>query len=777
MKFSVMPSRPCHCLLALAPVLGLCLPAQAAEQNSASTAKKLTAVEVKAEALSPSPQLQQQQLSAADIERQQAGNLTDLVRYSAGVSVSDIGRFGSSGFNIRGVEGDRVKIAVDGMALGETLDPASNAPYDFFRSGLGGIDPDALKQVTILKGADAITAGSGALGGAVLLQTKDPADYLNNSGDDGALRLKTAYSGNNSEWLHSVTGAGRVGNFAALLVYSSRDGHENRSFDGNNQSTGGGRTAADPLSASSNNVLLKLQYEFLPLQKISYSLDQYRSDSLLDNISRQDQTYLQRLGIDDTKREKHSMQYERLIQTAWYDSLQLRLDSQKNLNHGITRMLVTAPCPQNISPCLREEDRNFTQDSTQLTAAFDKELSGDQLLQQFTYGLQLQNKTVDTTALDRRFVGKTTALATLETDPAFVPHTAVKTRSVYLRDTLHWQNSAWSAVLGARYDHLDYNPTLSRSYQDNTGTVQPVDFAAGSYQGQLHYDFANDSRLSLQIGRGFRAPTVENMYLATTTTSLQEVLSGKTVLLPTSTANPALQPEYSLNTELAYQFRLGDSQHQLALFRDRYSDMISSSTFTLNPTVAYQSCSRGVCTKQQGARVSTVSNIDEAVVKGLELSGFWDVDAQWHLNWSASYQTGEEHNGRPLNSVMPWTAVFGVGYQLHDDVRLLLNNRYQAAKKASDTYQVNNDGSISPASYLSNSALLSDLSMQWQLHPQLQLTAGVFNLLDKAYYRWEEVRFVTAYVGSGVRGGVSGDGIRRYLETGRHGKISLTLNF
>jgi hemoglobin/transferrin/lactoferrin receptor protein len=779
MKSPAVPFRPSRCLLALAPVLPLltlALPAPAAT-NAIESAKTLATVEVKAQAVSPSPQLQQNTVTANQIEQQQISNLADIVRQQPGVSLSEMGRFGSSGFNIRGVEGDRVKIAIDGMPLGETLDPASNAPYDFFRSGLGGIDPDALKQVTILKGADAITAGSGALGGAVLLQTKDAADYLSDSGDDGALRFKSAYSGNNREWLHSVTGAARVGHLETLLVYSSRDGHEIESFDGRNNSTGGGRTAADPQSAQSKNLLLKLRYQFLPDQIISYSYDQYQSDSLLQNISRQDQLYLQRQGIDDTGREKHSVSYERLIPTAWFDSLQLRFDDQHNVNHGITRMLVTAPCPQNVTPCRREEDRNFVQDNTQLTAAFDKEIAGDGLLQQLTYGLQLQNKQVQTLALDRRYVGNSNTLATLEVDPAFVPLTDVKTRSLYLRDSLQWQQSAWSAVLGARYDQIDYQPQLSATYQDRTQSVKPVDFAAASAQAQLHYAIDDNSRLSLQIGRGFRAPTVENMYLATTTTTLQEVASGNSVILPTSIANPNLKPEYSLNTELAYSLQLGRSQHKIALFRDRYSDMISSSTFTLNPTTAYQSCSRGVCTKQQGVLVSTVGNIDEATVQGLELSGHWDAGASWHLNWSASYQQGDEGNGRPLNSVMPWSAALGVGYQVNDAIRLLLNNRYQASKDASDTYKVNSDGSISSASYLSNSALISDLSLQWQLYPQLQLTAGLFNLLDQDYYRWEKVRFVTAYVGSGVRGGVSGDGIRRYLEPGRYGKISLTLSF
>jgi len=765
---------PRYSLLMLALSPALFAAAQAADM---ATAKTLAAVEVKASAINASPQLTQQQVSAKDIDTQQISNLADLVRMVPGVNLTDIGRFGSTGFNIRGVEGDRVKIAVDGLALGETMDPDSHAPYEFFRSGLGGIDPDALKQVTILKGADAISAGSGALGGAVLFLTKDPADFLKSSGDDGALKLKSQYSGNNSEWLHSVTGAARTGRLESLVVYTHRDGEESQSYDRHSSVTGPGRTSADPLSAQSRNLLLKLQYSFLPDHKIGYSLDNYQTDSSLQNISRQDQTYLNRTGLDDSSRDKHSLQYDYLAGVALFDSLQLKFDQQNSRNHGLTRMTVSAPCPQNITPCIREEDRDFRQKLTQWTAAFDKELSTETLHQQWTYGLQAQNKTVSSSAVDRRYVGQTAKLATLEVDPAFVPLTDIRTRSVYARNQLSLTDTAWSLGLGARYDALDYNPQLSATYQDKTGSVKAVDFGAASYQAQLHYQLDERQRLSLQAGRGFRAPSTEDMYLQTSTTSLQEAVSGNTVTLPTAQANPALKPEHSLNLELSYQLTLDNSAHQLALFRDKYSDMIQSGQFTLNPTTVYQSCVRGVCSKQNGAVYSMPVNIDSAVVKGIELTGHWQPAAQWRLNWAATYQSGEEQNGEPLLSVMPWSAVLGVGYQLHDDIRLLLNNRYQAAKSSSDAWVYNSSGLQTAATpYLSDSAVVSDLTLQWQLLDQLALTAGVFNLLDQEYYRWERLQYVTQSVGA-VRGGVSGDGIRRYLESGRYGKVSLTLSF
>lgn len=153
---------------------------------------QLAAVEVRASVLqvSASTLATQQQLSSQQLELQQASNLTDLLRDVPGVTVTDIGRFGSAGINIRGLEGDQIGMSIDGMALGDSLDPASYANYDFFRVGRGGLDPAALKQVNVLKGADAISTGSGSLGGAVQFITKDPADVLPQDGRASYARLK-----------------------------------------------------------------------------------------------------------------------------------------------------------------------------------------------------------------------------------------------------------------------------------------------------------------------------------------------------------------------------------------------------------------------------------------------------------------------------------------------------------------------------------------------------------------------------------------------------------
>src|SRR5688572_22048257 len=131
-------------------------------------------------------------VDSEQLEAEQAQNFEDAIRYVPGVSIVDLGRFGDNGFNIRGLEGDRVALTIDNLPLAESVE--TTPAYEFFRTGRGSVDIDALKRIEIVKGADSITAGSGALGGAVMLTTKDPSDYLQSADDDSYFRVKTGYT-------------------------------------------------------------------------------------------------------------------------------------------------------------------------------------------------------------------------------------------------------------------------------------------------------------------------------------------------------------------------------------------------------------------------------------------------------------------------------------------------------------------------------------------------------------------------------------------------------
>ena len=83
-------------------------------------------------------------------------------------------RFGLSGFNIRGIEGDRVQILIDGIRTPDEF--ASGGP--FLDSRRDYVDIDLIESVEILKGAGSSLYGSDAIGGVVSFNTRRPSSYV-----------------------------------------------------------------------------------------------------------------------------------------------------------------------------------------------------------------------------------------------------------------------------------------------------------------------------------------------------------------------------------------------------------------------------------------------------------------------------------------------------------------------------------------------------------------------------------------------------------------------
>jgi hemoglobin/transferrin/lactoferrin receptor protein len=119
-------------------------------------------------------------ISAARMDRQLAENIEDLVRYEPGATartaparftaaLATTGRDGQSGFNIRGLEGNRVLIQVDGVRTPDA--------YSFGAQSVGRgeyVDLGLLKSVEIVRGPASALYGSDGLAGTVTGKPSTP---------------------------------------------------------------------------------------------------------------------------------------------------------------------------------------------------------------------------------------------------------------------------------------------------------------------------------------------------------------------------------------------------------------------------------------------------------------------------------------------------------------------------------------------------------------------------------------------------------------------------
>lgn len=726
-------------------------------------------------------------IGAQQLEDELAENMEDVVRYVPGVSIVDMGRFGDNGFNIRGIEGDRVAMTIDGLSMSEGLETARS--YEFFRAGRGGVDIDTLKGVEIIKGADAIGAGSGALGGAVVFTTKDPYDYLEPAGNDTHASVKLGYTGYNEEKLGSATFANRTGIVESMLVYTRRQGHEAEGgYDDSAIATGSGRRTPDPIDHDSTNVLGKVDFVVSPEHRFGFVVERNRSENLVNNLSRVSSPgYLQRWGDDDNDRDRYGVRYVWTARLPAFDTLELQADRQETTSRGITRIVTgsgtsSTPATPNTTPCTlaitcwRAEDRSTDQVLDRVALDLDKRLDTGNTQHALAYGGAWQRRDIDFRAIDYRW-NNAGVLDTATIDPAQVPKTDATSGNLYLRDRIAFADGRVQLTLGARYDRYDYSPRLGPTFQDGTGTVRDVSFAAPTWQAGVSYEFLPQQSLWFQAGTGFRAPTTGEMYAPTSTTQIIEVATGNTVVVPTNAANPNLEAEKSLNLELGYRWETDRARFGISVFRDRYDDFIESLRITANPQTEYRTCVRGTCTTRFGYDCNTLDNLGEVAVRGVEVEGLWRLGDAWLLRAAWSHNQGERKDGRPLDSINPDRGVVGVSWQgVGDRLRLTGNVTHALAKKRGDV-NIEPDvfGEVTEP-FLSDAYTVLDMFGSFRFNEHLRVNAGVYNLLDERYYQWARIRNVTR--GDFYLYGYATEyGIGRYSEPGRNVRVNMTWTF
>lgn len=713
------------------------------------------------------------------LEAEQAQNFEDAIRYVPGVSIVDLGRFGDNGFNIRGLEGDRVALTIDNLPLAESVE--TTPAYEFFRSGRGSVDVDALKSIEVVKGADSITAGSGALGGAVVLTTKDPQDYLGGAGDDSYFRVKTGYTSSTDEIMTTATVANRTGPVESMLLYTRRRGHEAESwYDATPIAAGSERRTPDPIDRSSDNVLAKVSWVASENHRLGLVGEYSRATSEINNLSRVGGIgYLERRADDDNDRDRYGIEYALEYGGTLFDLMEWSADRVETESRGLTTILAGSGCAQNITPCLRSEDRATDQTLDRTALDFSKAWRNGGTSHALVYGLSWQQRDVGFSAVDTRYIGTTTGTSSVTIDPSQVPRTDVSNYTAYVRDSIVLMNDRLSMNAGVRYDRIDYSPRLDDLFVDDTGTVRDVSFSTQTWQLSSELEFVTSHSVWAQVGRGFRAPSVGEMYAPTATTQATEVATGNTVALWDSVANPALEAEESLNTEIGYRWRSERHEIGISAFRDKYSNFIEDTVFVQNADVSYRTCSNNRCTIVTGNEYLMPANLGEVTVKGVEVAGRWSINDRWSSRIAWAYSEGEKKNGDPLPSIVPATGVLGLRYaSASQRWAITANLTHAEAKQLEDaviTQTTDAFESLAP-DYLSDAYTVVDLLADINVTKDVRLTAGIYNVADEKYYLWPRVRFVNEGTTT-LYGYVTGDGIGRYSEPGRNFRVSLAWQF
>ena len=661
----------------------------------------------------------------AQIQREIANDISDLVRYEPGVSVSGGGRFGLSGFSIRGISGDRVLTLVDNTP---TADEFSFGP--FLSSRRDFVDLDALKAVEIVRGPSSSAFGSNAIGGVVNFVTKDPLDYL--EGESFAGSAKFGYSSIDSST--NVTALAAFGNetFSGMVVGTLRDFSETETFFDDVDVTGSGRRSQNPQDAENQNLFAKLVYVPAEGHSIAFVAEQFDSEADTDvltaagTFSRGVLTNSQR-GIDDRTRERFSLDYRMNAQAVIFDDLSVLAYTQSSDAQQTT--LTERLSPQSgIQDRVR--DSFYEQENSGVRIQFNKTALLGSSTHTFTYGFDYDVS--DSITLRE---GSTVNRIDGSIAPEFsnfptrdFPNSEYTTQAFFLQDDIQLLDGRLSIIPAVRYDSFELDPVADAIYlSGNTGSPTPEGYDESEVSAKIGviFDLTESWSVFSQYAEGFRAPPLDAVNSGFTN------FAGGYTTLP----NPDLRPERGESFELGFRHTSEYLSLNLVGYRNDYEDFIESLAF------------RGF-NFRTGLLEFQARNLPEASIEGFEfkaladLSGLTPALEGVQARVAYAYSDGEnEETNQPLNSIDPQQLVVGLGYSSPNDrwgieSVLTLTDRKDASDIDSTGLQTPGAPAVQP--FETPGFGLLDLIGYYNVTDSLRLNWGVFNVADKQIYQWSE---------------------------------------
>ncbi|NWC83515.1 TonB-dependent hemoglobin/transferrin/lactoferrin family receptor [Pseudomonas putida] len=698
------------------------------------------------------------------LDRQNVNNIQELVRYEPGVSVGGTGqRSGLNGYNIRGIDGERVLTQIDGVSIPDSF---FYGPYA--QTQRNYVDPEIVKRVEILRGPASVLYGSNAIGGAVSYFTLDPDDIIKPGKDVGA-RLKTGYSSADDSWLTSATVAGRQGDFDGLLHVSQRNGHETESY-GEHGGSGLSRTEANPEDVRTTNVLAKLGWNYADDAHLGFTYERYKDDRDQNILSAVGgpfipglgamNSYRMRQGNDTVTRERFGINHEFGLDSLVADHVKWSLNYQIAKTDQRTDELYVASGRQ----VLRDRQTTYKDRQWVFDAQLDKAFSIGQTDHLLTYGTTIKHEEVTGSRSGSgtcvAIGGSCTAIGqdSSRDGQALVsdfPDPTINTYSLFVQDEIRWNN--WTFMPGARYDYTRMEPKFTdaflRGIQGSGAAPGALDDSDKKWHRVspkfgLTYAFNDNYTWYGQYAEGFRTPTAKSMYGRFENPTLGYSVQG----------NPGLEPEKSKSYETGLRGNFDAGNFSAAVFYNKYRDFIDEDAV-------------------QSANLETTfqaNNIKHATIKGAEVKGRLNLDhfgapEGLYTQGSIAYANGRnDDNGQPLNSVNPLTGVFGLGYEQPNYGGLLSWTVVKRKTRVDDTTFFAPDGQSSQFRTPGYGVL--DLSGFYKVTDDVTVNAGLYNLADKKYWQWDSVR---GYDGQGEAGVTQPANLDRLTMPGRNFAINV----
>ena len=669
-------------------------------------------------------------MESDEINTKNTSDTIDILDDFTGVSFENIyssktgykGNYNAGKINIRGVDGNRILMMIDGVRL-----PESYIYGDYYVLGRAKyINFDTVKAVEVFKGPASSLYGSDALGGLVYFRSLAPGDFLDDE-KDNSINIPFSYDSSNDGFKESIKIASKLSdNLSSLFIFTREDSSEYKVKTDSKY--------LDDFTNNGNNYFANLEYKFDDKSKVNLIADFVNRDvnSTMASGNLDVLSYTSHTTNSNTESNRVNLvyNYENEEKSNFLDKAKVSIFSQyQRIDDNYDRIYSAYNFrTRSYSPANKDQDYYLKNTSYGGEIQLNSTTNIANKDHNLTYG-------IDFSSFDTLRLQTTIDNIAGSTDVAkYNPDTITQKLGIYIQD--EFSSGNFDFIAGLRYDNYDLDASSDSIYQGSgNGDQVAADHSSDAFSPSLvaSYNWSSELSSYIKYAKGFRSP------------SFQNINSSRNPGYYTTLSNPDLKAEKSDTYEVGLKRNTKKQNLAASLFFSKYKDFIEAYKLIDATTSTYKSV-----------------NATDAEIWGIELNSTNYLNEERYgtsFNTTLAYTKGDNNTENvPLTTIQPFDAKFSIRYNTIDDswLHILSANYVGEPRVASGT-----------TTFVPDSYFTFDFSTRYKYSDSLELTAGVYNLLDERYYNYQSVQGLATTL----------ENLTRYSQPGRSVRLGFNWKF
>lgn len=629
-----------------------------------------------------------------------AYNVQDALRLAANVDVQDAGMTGNQ-VMLRGNDSKHTLILVDGKRMaGENSDSAINA-YELKRINIADVE-----RIEVIRGNSSALYGADALGGVVNIITKTP---------DQARTSVNMHTGTKDEAVNFMYSSGKVGNdgkFSFKLGGGVEKVREINSGSYKNYVAMSGIIMRESVADTTNMYGIRrflnssLKYDFNPTHSLAFDMNFMREQFNTNGNDSNGSDYVNGSGMSaarypmlkcysyNNNRSDFGLTYKGEDGKHDYNirAYMSQLRKENNTKYYAKADSSNSSVKKGTWTLIDYDQNNY---KNYVIEANDTYKMDDR--NTLSYGLEYKKD-----YMDGSYVGDVgsklgqVGYGNISKDSSEV---SVETGAFYLQDELK---------IG---DKLILFPAVRIDHHETFGTHTSPKIGAT-------YSLSNNSRIKANWGKGFRAPTLYELYS-------RMAKSGMMPMTVHMLGNEDLDPEKSKNFDISFEAEKKKTNFKVSYYHNDIENMIDMIDYTgplaTGSGLWYQYVNRG-----------------EVEISGAEAEIGYNFDKHWSIKGAYNYLDAKDKNtGERLTYRARQSGLVQLTYTDAKENPLTVNlyNRFYIDYHTSNENSVRDMGGNTYEYTKDYTYGVTGLVVNKQINKDLRIYAGVDNIFDKEFYR------------------------------------------